>query len=125
MGVGQAHSVTNYTRGRSREYQTMRMLRDEGWFCSRSAMSHGPVDVFAAKDGMTLLIQVKSGSARIKKIELEIFKVWAEAFDATAEVWNFRKRGKVERIVVRKREIVVKEANARSPSGALQILPPL
>lgn len=64
-------------------------------------MSHGPVDVFAAKGGRILLIQVKSGSAKIKKPEVDILRRWAEAFDATAEVWSYKPRGILEREVVR------------------------
>jgi Holliday junction resolvase len=94
--------TTNYTKGRSREYQAMHKLRSDGWVCSRSAMSHGPIDVFAAKDGNILLIQVKSGSSRIKKIELQKFRVWAEHFNASAEIWYYKKRGKLQRHSVRK-----------------------
>ena len=65
-------------------------------------MSHGPVDVFAAKKGHVVLIQVKSGSSRIKKEELALLKKWAEAFDARAEVWSFRRRGGLEKKIVRK-----------------------
>ena len=97
--------MTNYTKGRSREYQVMHHLRREGWVCSRSAMSHGPVDVFAARGGNILLIQVKSGSARIKKPELENLRQWAEEFDAQAEVWSYRKRGKLEKLIVRSESI--------------------
>lgn len=96
--------MTNYTRGRNREYQVMHSLREQGWVCSRSAMSHGPVDVFAAKGGKILLIQVKSGSARIGKAELDVLKRWAEAFDATAEVWSYKSRGILVREVVRAKE---------------------
>ncbi len=82
----------------------MHLLRNEGWVCSRSAMSHGPVDVFAAKKGRVLLIQVKSGSARAKKTELQMLRSWAEAFDAQAEVWSFKKRGRLEKLPVRAKE---------------------
>ena len=71
----------------------MQLLRAGGYVCSRSAMSHGPVDIFAAKAGRILLIQVKSGSARVKKHELKLLKKWAAAFDAEAQVWSFKKRG--------------------------------
>ncbi len=97
--------MTNYTRGRSREYETMHRLRAEGWFCSRSAMSHGPVDVFAAKDGVVRLIQVKSGSSRMKKGDTEILRSWGDAYDGIAEVWYYRKRGKLQKLVVRKQRI--------------------
>ena len=94
---------SNYTRGRAREYQVMRNLRANGWVCSRSAMSHGPVDVFAAKAGKVLLIQVKSGSSRVGKEELGLLKSYAVAFNADAEVWSFRKRGKILKLKVSKR----------------------
>lgn len=73
-------------------------------------MSHGPVDVFAAKGGKILLIQVKSGSAVAKKIELELLRKWAIAFDATAEVWSFKRRGKLEKVIVRAK---VQKSNKR------------
>ena len=37
----------------------MDMLKSQGWVVARSAGSHGPVDVFAAKEGIILLVQVK------------------------------------------------------------------
>ena len=73
----------------------MAMLREEGWVCSRSAMSHGPVDIFAGKDGKTILIQVKSGKARINKQEKEDLARWAKAFGANAEIWYFKSRNGV------------------------------
>jgi hypothetical protein len=66
-------------------------------------MSHGPVDVFAAKSGRVRLIQVKSGSSRIAQAELELLKTYALAFNADAEVWSFRKRGKVHKVTVSRR----------------------
>ena len=65
-------------------------------------MSHGPVDVFAAKSGKILLIQVKSGASRMKNAELEMFAAWAEHFNATAEIWYYKKRGKLQKHCVRK-----------------------
>jgi len=83
---------TAYARGRSREYQVLRKLRSEGWYCSRSAASHGPVDVFAAKNGKIRMIQVKSGRGRLRPGDREILKRWAQAFAGTAEVWYFSRR---------------------------------
>jgi len=62
---------------------------------SRSAASHGAVDVFAAKDGRVLLIQVKSGGARATKEELEELVKWGKSSNADAEVWYYKRRGKV------------------------------
>ena len=82
-----------YNRGRAKEYRAMEMLRTEGWVVGRSAGSHSPVDIFAAKEGRVLLVQVKGGEARAKKEELMELVKWAEAFDADAEVWHFKGRG--------------------------------
>lgn len=79
----------------------MHLLKDDGWMVSRSAMSHGPVDVFAAKDGVVKLIQVKSGSSRMKKGDLEVLGAWATAFNAKAEVWYYKKRGRLQKIPVK------------------------
>ncbi len=97
----------------------MQILREKGWVCSRSAMSHGPVDVFAAKGGKILLIQVKSGSARAKKSELEVLKKWAVAFDARAEVWSYKGRGKLERTVVRVKVSKTSKRIASSGDGRM------
>jgi Holliday junction resolvase len=86
-----------YNRGRAREYRAMEMLRTEGWVVGRSAASHSPVDIFAAKEGRVLLVQVKSGQARVNKEELTELVKWAEAFDADAEVWHFKGRGNLEK----------------------------
>ena len=88
---------TLYERGRAREYKTMAILKKDGWKVSRSAASHGAVDVFAAKGGRILLVQVKSGRARVKKEELEELVDWGRNSNGDAEVWHFRGRGKLER----------------------------
>jgi len=85
----------NYNSGRSREYRTMSSLRKDGWMVSRSAASHGAVDVFAAKDGKVLLIQVKSGKARATKEELEELLEWGKNSNGDAEVWYYKGGGTV------------------------------
>ena len=84
---------TPYKRGRSREYKALNILRKDGWVCSRSAMSHGPIDIFAAKRGRVLLIQVKSGKGRLTEQEAVEVCRWSKAFGAVGEVWFFKKRG--------------------------------
>lgn len=91
---------TPYTRGRSREYQVLRKLREEGWFCSRSAASHGPVDIFAGRGGKMLMVQVKSGQGRATEAERRILKLWGEAFHGKVEIWKFRKGKPLERETV-------------------------
>ena len=96
---------TPYTRGRSREYQVLRKLRAEGWLCSRSAASHGAVDIFAGKDGRILMVQVKSGKGRASKEEKEILKVWGKAVQGRVEIWKFRKGKALEREIVYDHEL--------------------
>ncbi|HLQ03375.1 MAG TPA: hypothetical protein VK114_01145, partial [Nitrososphaerales archaeon] len=59
--------------------------------------SHGPVDLFAGKKGRILLIQVKSGRARVRRGELQQLIEWGRNFDGDAEVWHFKGRGVVQR----------------------------
>ena len=91
---------TPYTRGRSREYQVLRKLRQEGWLCSRSAASHGPVDIFAGKDGLMLMVQVKSGKGRASKEEREVLKLWGKTFRGRVEIWKYRKGKPLDREIV-------------------------
>ena len=90
-------AVSRYAKGRSREYRTMAILKRDGWLVSRSAASHGAVDVFAARDGRMLLIQVKSGKARVKKEELQALVEWGKQSSSDAEVWHFKDGGWVEK----------------------------
>lgn len=92
-----------YNRGRAREYRVMELLRSEGWVVGRSAGSHSPVDIFAAKEGKVLLVQVKSNSARVAREELMELVKWAEAFNADAEVWHFKGRGNLQKRRVKAR----------------------
>ncbi len=78
-------------------------------------MSHGPVDVFAARDGNVLLIQVKSGSSRMKKEDIVTLELWSRHFNATAEVWYYGKRGKLQRHCIRKITEPISVSVRRSP----------
>ncbi len=82
----------------------MELLKDDGWVVARSAGSHSPVDVFAAKGGAALLVQVKNGKARVKAEEAKELVKWAEAFNADAEVWHFKGRGRLEKRRLRARK---------------------
>ena len=73
----------------------METLKTGGWMVARSAASHGAVDVFAAKEGKVLLVQVKSGRARATKEELAELAKWGESANGDAEVWYYKGRGKV------------------------------
>jgi Holliday junction resolvase len=90
-------TATRYERGRAKEYKAMAILKKDGWLVSRSAASHGAVDVFAAKEGKLLLIQVKSGRARVKKEEMEQLVSWGRHSNGDAEVWHFKGKGLLEK----------------------------
>jgi Holliday junction resolvase len=92
--------MTRYEIGRAKEYKAIEILRKTGWLVSRSAASHSPVDLFAGKDGKILLVQVKSGRARVKKEELEELIRWGKNFNGDAEVWHFKRRGTLEKRTV-------------------------
>lgn len=67
--------MTNYTKGRAKEYSVRRALLKEGWdIVIRSAGSHSPVDLVAIdkKERNIRLIQCKSGGfnqAMARKLE--------------------------------------------------------
>jgi predicted RNA binding protein YcfA (HicA-like mRNA interferase family) len=75
--------MTNYTRGRAKEYRVAKRLRAQGWTVLRTAGSHGPFDLIAIKEptlsqfdqatvfpGYIMLIQVKGGkSAKREQIK--------------------------------------------------------
>ena len=92
--------VSNYYRGRSREYRALQLLRRDGWLCSRSAASHSPIDIFAGKGGQVIVVQVKSGRARMTSAEVDELRAWAKAYNARAEVWKFGKRGQLTKKTV-------------------------
>ena len=79
--------------GINAEQKTVRLFKADGWFAAR--IRQGPIDVIAGKDGRTVLVQVKSGMARATRSELELMVNWGRAFNADAEVWYFRGRGRV------------------------------
>jgi Holliday junction resolvase len=86
----------------------MSALKKDGWMVSRSAASHGAIDVFAAKEGRVLLVQVKSGKARATKEEMEELALWGKHANADAEVWYYKGRGKL----VKRRVYAAKRGNA-------------
>ncbi|MEM2225780.1 MAG: hypothetical protein QXY42_00240 [Candidatus Bathyarchaeia archaeon] len=103
--------MSRYYKGRSREYRAMGSLKADGWLCSRSAASHGPVDIFAGKDGRILLVQVKGDRAMSEVERMELVK-WARAYGARAEVWYFGRSG-IEKEVVYEPAALAQQAEPR------------
>jgi Holliday junction resolvase len=56
------NKALNYKKGRALEYECKKVLEGMGYFCIRSAGSHSPADLVAAKRGSILLVQVQKGS---------------------------------------------------------------
>ena len=68
--------------------------------CSRSAASHGPVDIIAGRNGSILMVQVKSGKGRATDADRAILKEWGQAYHARIEIWKFRRGRPLERETV-------------------------
>lgn len=81
-------------RGENAEQRVVRIFKLDGWKVGR--IRQGPIDIIAGKDGRVILVQVKSGRARVKRTELARIIDWAKAFNADTEVWHLRGT-KVER----------------------------
>lgn len=76
---------TNYERGRAAEYHVKRLLEEQGYrYIIRSAASHTPIDLLAAKRNLEVLaVQVKV-SGYLSENERKQLIEWAEAFHALA-----------------------------------------
>ena len=70
-----------YERGRSGEYRVKGLLEDQGYLVIRSAASHTPIDLLAAKDGVRLAVQVKVKGGFTKGEKEELLR-WAKRFEA-------------------------------------------
>jgi Holliday junction resolvase len=82
----------NYIKGRNREYKAMKILEDGGYYCSRSAGSHGMWDIIAFNKNGFRLIQVKCDCAPTA-LELEEIKNFKDIPDnTTKELWTFYTR---------------------------------
>jgi Holliday junction resolvase len=57
--------VTGYARGVAAEKRTAAQLRKDGYYVVESRGSHGVADLVAVKPGQVLMVQVKTGEARL------------------------------------------------------------
>jgi Holliday junction resolvase len=99
--------------GINAEQKAVRLLKEAGWVAGR--LRRGPIDIVAAKEGIVLLVQVKSGKARAKRAELEEMVRWARAFDADTEVWYFKGRRTVKRRVFAVKRTPPSRAESHAP----------
>lgn len=56
---GLAMSLTNYQLGRAFEYRVRDLLKEHGWYVTRSAQSKGPADLVAVQSGVIMFVQCK------------------------------------------------------------------
>ena len=88
--------MTQYTRGRAKEYDVLRRLRLKHWEVARTAGSHGLFDVVAIKLGQPVkLIQVKytkRPGMGWQDANWEKLAAWAWRQDIPADVeaWVYR-----------------------------------
>jgi hypothetical protein len=102
--------MSNYTRGRSKEYETMRRLKKEKYYCFRMAGSHSPFDVLAFLRANQLefpvirAVQVKYCKDGSFKKEIKFLKEFKMPAMVQKELWIYRPRRKKPEIIVVKNE---------------------
>jgi Holliday junction resolvase len=83
---------TAYLRGRSAEYRVKGLLEEQGYLVIRSAASHTPIDLLAAKDGVRLAVQVKVKGFFTREEKERLIR-WAKQFEAKP-ILATKKRGR-------------------------------
>jgi Holliday junction resolvase len=56
--------MSKYAKGAQKERDLVKKLREDGWVATRTAGSHGPADVWAAKKGTLQFLQLKCGQRK-------------------------------------------------------------
>lgn len=84
--------MSNYAKGRRREYRTQQLLEATGYTTTRAASSKGAADVIAWNDTSIRFISVKSGSAYASAVEREALKLLPVPVNATKEIWRWPAR---------------------------------
>lgn len=82
----------NYRRGRAAEYRIKKLLESTGYTVSRSAGSHGAIDIVAWDKLGVRFIQSKVGSARVTPQDRETLKNMDRPTNSTVEIWTFKPR---------------------------------
>ena len=98
--------VTNYERGRAKEYRTISILRRRGaLWVQRSYGSKGIFDVFALFPDRSVYIQVKSSKTKavISEEEVKVLKEFARKITTPnihIEIWMYhgRKKPRIKRL---------------------------
>lgn len=93
--------MTQYQRGRTKEYECKNQLEREGWTCFRMAGSHSSCDIIAINNDVLRLIQVKytSGQYKISDDDITKFKAIKCPNCTIKEVWTYKKGNSVPSII--------------------------
>jgi Holliday junction resolvase len=85
--------LSNYTRGRAKEYAFMKQLREDGYTALRTAGSHGDWDViFYKNEGTLQLAQLKyTEDGKVTKNELKRFDEAPLPKDSRAYLVTYKK----------------------------------
>lgn len=84
--------MTNYARGRSKEYAACKALRDDGYCAQRTAGSHGVFDITAVSATTIKLVQVKyTDSGYWQDGNVELLKQLPVPPSTNKEIWVYRK----------------------------------
>ena len=86
--------MTNYRRGRDKEFLAVRELRQQGYVAFRSAGSHSPVDVTAINKKHVRLIQIKrtKSNSPITKAERQAITALQVPKNTIKELWLWKDR---------------------------------
>ena len=85
--------MSGYARGVAAEKRTAAQLRKDGYYVVESRGSHGVADLVAVKPGQVLMVQVKTGEARLDGSWWNELAEAAARAGALAIVADWPKRG--------------------------------
>lgn len=77
-------------KGARYEWKTKKILEKEGFYVTRSAGSHGSIDLVVINSKQIRLIQVKSGKSPFLKAEREAFEALKVPINCSKEVWVWK-----------------------------------
>lgn len=92
--------MSAYTRGYYFERRTAAALRDDGYFVIESRGSHGVADLVALKVRQALMVQVKSGQAKLSHREWNRLYDTARTAGAIPVVADWPARGRLRLVEI-------------------------
>ena len=90
---------TNYARGAAAERRAKLELEGVGYLVVRAAGSKGPVDLIALRAGQILLLQIKTGAARISRQDRQTLAAIPRPSCALVQVWTRIRRGWLKEVI--------------------------